>query len=130
MKTLVLSVLAVLVMTLASSDASADPRVFTGNHKKFTNDCSKQPEVTVVGNHLTVTLKGTCAKLTVVGNHATVKGSATTVSVPGNHCQVDLDQTDEISLPGNNNQVTWKKSSAASGPSISNVGNKNKVTKI
>ena len=130
MKTLSLAVLAVLVTTVASSDALADPRVLSGDHKAFTNDCSKHKDVSVVGNHINVTLKGTCSSLTVAGNHATVKGSATTVSVPGNHCQVDLDQTDEISVPGNSNKVTWKKSSVPAGPAISNTGNKNTVAKI
>jgi len=130
MKTLLLAILAVLATALASSDASADPRVLAGNHTRFTNDCSKHKEVNVAGHHVSVTLKGTCTNLTVSGNHATVRGSATTVSVPGNHCQVDLDETDEISVPGNENKVTWKKSSVKSGPSISNSGNKNTVTKI
>ncbi len=52
------------------------------------------------------------------------------VSVPGNHCEVDLNETDEISVPGNKNKVTWKKSSVKGGPSISNSGNKNTVTKM
>lgn len=128
MKTLVLAML--VTTTLATSAALADPRVLTGNHTKFTNDCSKHKEVDVVGNHITVTLKGTCTKVTVAGNHATVKGSATTVSVSGHHCEVHLNETDEISVPGNNNKVTWKKSSVEGGPSISNSGNKNTVTKI
>jgi hypothetical protein len=122
--------LAMLVTTLASSDAFADARVLTGNHTKFTNDCAKYKEVEVVGNHISVTLKGTCTRVTVSGNHATVRGSAKTVSVPGHHCQVDLDETDEISVPGNANKVTWKKSAVEGGPSISNSGNKNTVTKI
>jgi len=128
MKRLVLAML--MTMTLASSAALADPRVLTGNHTKFTNDCSKYKEVDVIGNHNTVTLKGTCTRLTVSGNHATVRGSAKTVSVPGHHCEVNLNETDEISVPGNNNKVTWKKSSVEGGPSISNSGNRNTVTKI
>jgi hypothetical protein len=121
--------LAMLVTTIATSDALADPRVVTGNNTKFTNDCSKHKEVLVVGNHNGVTLKGTCDRLIVSGNHATVKGSATTVTISGNQNQVDLDETDQIVISGNENKVTWRKSSAKNGPSTSNTGNKNKVTK-
>lgn len=117
------------ILMIGASTSHAETRVLKGNHKSFSINCAKHGNVEVFGNHLKVTLKGNCSKLVVSGNHATVKGSAKSVMIPGNHCKVALNATDEINVPGNENTVTWTKSSAEAGPSISNLGNKNTIDK-
>jgi len=122
MKTLVLA--AVLV---TAGTAAADVSIID-NNKTITVDCSKDKSVSLIGNHITVTLTGTCTRVTVTGNFETVTGSATTFWVAGNHNTVNADAADEINVAGNDNTLTWKKGLSKPQPKISNPGKNNKVT--
>ncbi|MBX3155514.1 MAG: DUF3060 domain-containing protein [Deltaproteobacteria bacterium] len=98
------------------------------NNKKLTLDCAKNPRIELIGNHITATLTGTCAKVQIMGNHATVSGSTTTIAVTGNHNVANLDAVDDISVAGKNNTVSWKKGASKNAPTVANPGKDNKVT--
>ena len=119
--------IAVLAL-LVSSTAFADVTVMD-NDKELTVDCAKDKEVNLVGNHITLTLTGTCTKVTLSGNHETVKGSVTTAFVMGNHNTLVLDGVDTIKVSGNNNTVTHGGPLKAKATSVSNVGKNNTITK-
>jgi hypothetical protein len=119
--------IAVLAL-LVSSTAFADVTVMD-NDKELTVDCAKDKEVNLVGNHITVTLTGTCTKVTVSGNHETVKGSVTTAFVMGNQNTLLLDAVDTIKVSGNNNTVTHGGPIKAKATAVSNVGKNNTITK-
>jgi catabolite regulation protein CreA len=99
------------------------------NNKTVAVDCAKDPEVNLVGNHLTVTTKGICARITVSGNEETVTGSASIVQVNGNHNTVTLDAADDVAINGNRNTVIVRKPIKAKAPRISNPGTDNHVTR-
>ena len=115
--------LVALFLVCAPALAAADVSVID-NNKAITVDCTKDPVVDLIGNHITLTLTGTCKKVNVTGNHETVTGSATTVFVAGNENTLTIDASDSITVAGNRNTVTWKTGS----PKISNPGKNNKVT--
>ena len=78
-----------------------------------------------------MTLTGTCAKVVISGNHATVSGSAKLVSIPGNNNNTaSLDGVDTISVPGNNNTATYKKplNPKLKKAKVSSLGNNNTIT--
>jgi len=114
-------------LALAATAARADV-VITDNHQKVTVDCAKDKTVNIIGNKATVTLNGTCERVNIAGNHATVKGSTATVLVAGNHNTLTLDAVDELSVPGNHNTVTYKKGVKEKSTKVSNPGNYNKVS--
>ena len=117
------------VLVALSSTAAADVTV-VDNHQNLTVDCAKDPAVTVLGNHATVLLSGTCGRVTLAGNHISVTGSVSAISVPGNHNIAILDVVDVISVPGNHNTVTYKSSSNPKKKTKVGVpGNKNKVSR-
>lgn len=108
--------------------ARADVTVMD-NDKTIDVDCAKDPNVALLGNHLTLTTKGVCARISVAGNHATITGSASAVSVTGNHNTVTLDAADDVSVTGNDNTVSVQKTVKAKTTRISNPGNRNKITR-
>jgi hypothetical protein len=98
------------------------------NNKTLTIDCKKDPEVSLIGNKITVTLVGTCKAVTVTGNHENVTGTATKFYIAGNDNTVTADGADEIFVAGNRNTVSWKRGVAKKAPAITNPGKDNKVT--
>lgn len=113
---------------LASGAARADVTVLD-NHKTIEVDCAKDPQVNLLGNHITLTLKGVCAMVTVDGNDETVSGSASAVRVNGNHNTVVLTAADQVAIFGNDNTVAVQKPVKAKAVQIANPGNRNKVTR-
>lgn len=111
----------------AAGVASADVTIMD-NHKTVTVDCAKDPNISLLGNHITVTMTGTCTKVSATGNHLKIIGSVTTANVPGNHNTLELDGVDRISVIGNYNTVSYKKPLAKKKTSVSNVGKNNKVS--
>jgi hypothetical protein len=108
--------------------ARADVTVMD-NDKTLDVDCAKDPNVALLGNHLTLTTKGVCARISVAGNNATITGSASLVSVTGNHNTVTLEAADDVSVTGNDNTVSVLKAIKAKAPRISSPGNRNKITR-
>jgi hypothetical protein len=117
-----------LLALLASTSIAAADVTIVDNHKTLEVDCAKDKEVNLLGNHITVTLKGVCTKVSLTGNHNTVTGSATTVAIPGNHNTATLDKVDTLAVPGNHNTATYKGPVSAPKTTVSVLGNKNKVT--
>jgi len=115
-------------LVVASGAARADVTVLD-NDKTIEVDCAKDPQVSLMGNHVTLTLKGVCAKVTIDGNEETVHGSATAVRVNGNHNTITLDAADQVAIYGNDNAVTVQKPIKAKAVQISSPGSRNKVTR-
>ena len=112
-----------LLLVAAPAVAAADVTIID-NGKTVAVDCAKDPQVDLIGNHLTITLTGACKRLSITGNHETVTGSATDVSVMGNENTVSIDAATTITVAGNKNLISWRKP----GAKISNSGNDNKVS--
>jgi Protein of unknown function (DUF3060) len=123
-----MKIFATFAISLLAATASADVTVMD-NNKTLTVDCAKDKNVNLVGNHITVTLTGTCDNVKVTGNHETVVGSTTNAYVAGNHNTLTLDAVDLISVAGNNNTATYKKPAAKKKTSVSNLGKNNNITK-
>jgi len=125
MKTIAFVAAFVSFLPFAAADISV-----TDNNQTLAVDCAKDPNVSIMGNHATVTLTGTCKKVSVSGNHATVTGSANLISISGNHNTASIDGVDKLSTPGNHNTATWKKPIDATlkKPKISNPGKWNTIT--
>ncbi len=123
---------AVFVAVLISLGALAAPAradIFvTDNNKTLDVDCAKDPQITLAGNHITLTTTGVCTKISVTGNYETVTGSANQVSVTGNHNTITLAAADEVGILGNNNTVSVGKAVTRKTPKIGNVGKANHVT--
>jgi len=113
---------------LAFSAARADVTVLD-NNKTIEVDCAKDPQVSLLGNHITLTLKGVCANVTVDGNEETITGSASAVRVNGNHNTLALAAADQVSIFGNDNTVTVQKPIKARTVHIASPGSRNKVTR-
>lgn len=122
-----MKLVALLAVSLLATTASADVTVMD-NDKTLTVDCAKDKNVSLVGNHITVTLTGTCESVKVTGNHETVIGSVTKAFVAGNHNTLNLDGVDQISVAGNHNTATYKKPLAKKKTSVSNLGKGNTIT--
>jgi hypothetical protein len=123
-----MKIFATFAISLLAAAASADVTVMD-NNKTLTVDCAKDKNVNLVGNHITVTLTGTCENVKVTGNHETVVGSTTNAYVAGNHNTLTLDAVDLISVAGNYNTATYKKTAAKKKTKVSNLGKNNKITK-
>ena len=115
-------------LSVASGAARADVSVLD-NDKTLEVDCAKDPQVNLLGNHLTIILKGVCARITVDGNEETIHGSASAVRINGNHNTVALDAADQVAIYGNDNAVTVQKPIKAKAVQISSPGSRNKVTR-
>ena len=120
------TIIAIFAIAAFGAAARADVTVMD-NDKTLDVDCAKDPNVALLGNHLTLTTKGVCSRILISGNDATVTASAGLVSVTGNHNTVALDAADEISVTGNDNSVSVNKPIKAKSPRISNPGNRNKI---
>ena len=121
MKTLSIPLL--LCATVAHADVSV-----IENNKKLALDCSKNPRIELIGNHITATLTGTCTRVQIMGNHAVVTGSTQTISVSGHSNVATLDAVDDITVSGKNNTVSWRKGSTKKSPTVASSGKDNKVT--
>lgn len=117
----------IAVLTALAAPARAEITVID-NNRTLDVDCAKDPDVAVVGNHIAVTTQGVCAKITVLGNHASVTGAATEVYVAGNHNRLALTAADEVTVAGNHNSVSVRKAVTLKAPRISNLGTGNRVT--
>jgi hypothetical protein len=115
-----------LTIALASVPAGADISLVE-NHKSVTVDCAKDKRVELMGNHIAVTLTGTCTRVTMTGNHGTVTGSATSVMISGNFNNASIDAADDIAISVNNNAVTWKRGVSSAKPKIASSGKDNSV---
>lgn len=122
------TVIGCVVIALAAAPASANVSVLD-NNKKVNVDCAKDPEIQILGNHITVAATGLCTRILVAGNHAVVTGSAVAVDVSGNHATVTLEGADDVSVTGNQNTVIVKKPAKAKAARISVTGNDNNVTR-
>lgn len=111
-----------------TSIAAADVSV-VDNKQTVTVDCAKDKQVNILGNQATITLTGTCTKVSVAGNNANVTGSANTVWIAGNNNTVTLTGVDALTIAGNSNTVTYKNAIIAKTTKVSNPGNKNTVTR-
>jgi catabolite regulation protein CreA len=127
MKTLSLGIALATSVAALAAVARADVAIID-NDKTIAVDCTKDPEVHLLGNHLTVTASGVCTRITVEGNHETVTGSATTVRVAGNHNTLTLAAADDVTVDGNNNTVVVRKPIKLKAPRISNTGTDNHIT--
>jgi len=129
MRATIIAIVAVFVATGAFGVTARADITVMDNDKTLDVDCAKDPNVSLMGNHLTLTTKGVCNRILVTGNEATVTGSAGAVSVTGNHNTVNLDAADDISVTGNDNTVSVHKAIKAKAPRISNPGSRNKITR-
>ena len=119
--------LATLALSLGAATAFADATVMD-NDKTIAVDCTKDKVVNLLGNHITATLTGTCDKVNVNGNHATVIGSANAAHVSGNENTLTLDGVDTIAVSGNSNTVSYKKPVTKPKTRITNTGKGNTIT--
>jgi hypothetical protein len=106
--------------TVAAADVSV-----LDNNKTLTVDCAKDKEVRLIGNHLAVTLTGTCTKVSITGNHETVTGAAGAFSVAGIYNTLSISAADTVTVAGNNNALTLDKGVKAKP---ANSGKDNKIT--
>jgi hypothetical protein len=128
MKHSLAAVLAALALAAFAAPARAEITVLD-NNRALDVDCAKDPEITLIGNHIAVAAQGVCAKITILGNHATVNGSSTEVNVAGNHNKLNLVAADDVTVAGNHNSVTVRKAVTLKAPRIANLGNNNRVTR-
>jgi hypothetical protein len=84
----------------------------TGNHRSETFDCGGR-DASIDGDHNDITLTGECGS----------------VSVDGNHNSVSVEAVAAVSANGNHNNVTWSRGVGGRSPRISNLGNRNSVTR-
>src|SRR4051794_17909757 len=97
-----LSTVAVVVASIFfASTARADDFVIT-NQGKVAVNCAKTPDVSIAGNQNTITMTGTCSRLSISGNQNTLNGTATSLSVSGNDNIVTV-SADHVSITGNTN---------------------------
>jgi hypothetical protein len=115
----------IAALAVAPSLAAAEVTL-VDNNKTQTIDCAKDPEVSLIGNHLAITLTGTCKKLQITGSHETVTGSALVVFVAGNENTLAISAADEITVAGSKNTIAWKQ--GANAPKVTNSGKQNKIT--
>src|SRR5262245_47430376 len=93
------AVLAVAAIAAIAAPAHAEITIID-NNRTLDVDCAKDPEIALLGNHITVTTQGVCARITVLGNHASVRGSSSEVNVAGNHNTLSLVAADDVTVAG------------------------------
>jgi hypothetical protein len=120
--------LAFALVLASAAPAHAELAIFD-NHRTLDVDCAQDPEVSLVGNHITITTTGVCARITVLGNHATVTGSAIEVSIAGNHNTITLAAADDVAIAGNRNTLTVRAGVKRKTPRVTNLGRDNRVTR-
>lgn len=107
--------LALSVVTAAAATATgADTITIMDNGKTVTHACTGTTVVKVMGNQNKVTLTGECARVEVLGNEN----------------QVIAEAAGEISVMGNANTVAWERGVGGKDPAVSNLGTRNKVSKV
>ncbi len=121
--------IAAATLLLFASPAAFAERQFVDNGKTFTVDCAKDAEISLVGNHLKVTLKGTCTRVNVLGNHETVTGTAATFFLAGNHNDLRADRADKITVAGSHNTVAYGRGLKKPRPQVTNTGRNNTIKK-
>jgi len=117
---------AVTALATLAAPARAEVTVLD-NNRTLDIDCAKDPEIALVGNHITLSTQGVCATITILGNHASVRGSSHEVNVAGNHNTLSLVAADDVSVAGNHNTVSVRKGVTRKAPRISNLGTDNRV---
>ena len=122
------SVAAAAVVVAALSGHARAERSIIDNRATLEHDCAKDPEIALVGNHIKLTTKGVCTKISISGNHEIVTGSATVVSISGNHNTVTLAAADDVMIAGNSNTVSIAKSVKLKAPRVANSGTDNRIT--
>lgn len=120
-------VVAALFLALTSA-ASADVSIMD-NNQVVDVDCAKDKEVSIIGNDATVTLTGTCTKVSIAGNGAKLTGAAKAVSIAGNQNTATLSGVDALMVAGNDNKVTYKGPVSAKKTKVSAPGNNNSIKK-
>ena len=121
------TIMAIAALAFAPA-ARADVTVME-NDKTLDVDCAKDPNVALLGNHLTLNAKGMCSRISVSGNEITVNGSANSVSITGNKNTINLDAADDVSVTGNDNTVSVHKPIKSKTVRISNPGSRNKISR-
>jgi hypothetical protein len=116
------------VATIVISGAIAAARTIGDDKVTGPHDCARDGELTINANHDTIDLTGTCARVVINGNFATVRGSAQRIAVNGNDNVITADTLGELSLQGNRNTVTWK-AGVKGDPKIANLGTNNSVSR-
>ena len=122
------AVLAALTAVAALAAPAHAEITIIDNNRTLDVDCTKDPEIELVGNHFAVTMQGVCASIAILGNHASVSGSSREVHVAGNHNTLTLIAADEVSVAGNHNTISVRKAVTLKAPRISNLGTDNRVT--
>ncbi len=128
MKPILFATLLLAVTGLRAGETAHAEVSVLDNRKQVQVDCAKDREVNLVGNHITATLKGTCTKVNVTGNHCTVVGSSKAVFVAGNHNTLTLEASDDMAIAGNSNTLTYQRSVSKQPARIANSGKDNKIT--
>src|SRR5262249_26567285 len=128
MKHVSLAVLAALTAIAAIAAPAHAEVTIIDNNRTLDVDCAKDPEISLLGNHITVTTKGVCTLITIMGNHASVRGSASEDNVAGNYNTLSLVAADDVSVAGNHNTISVRKGVTRKAPRISNLGTDNRVT--
>jgi hypothetical protein len=90
---------------------SGAPFAVTQDGRRLTHDCRGGPAL-VAGNRNTLTLRN-CTSMTVAGNSNIV----------------DATMVQNLTVQGNDNTVTWHPAPDGSEPTVSDVGNRNKVVR-
>jgi hypothetical protein len=121
------AVLATVAVATLAATAHAEVTIIE-NNRTVDVDCAKDPEIALLGNHITITTQGVCASIAILGNHASVRGSSREVNVAGNHNTLSLVAADDVSVAGNHNTISVRKGVTRKTPRISNLGTDNRVT--
>ncbi|MBP6628307.1 MAG: DUF3060 domain-containing protein [Kofleriaceae bacterium] len=126
-----LPVLASLLATLALAPSLAAAKSYTDNDAQVTQDCASDPEASVDGNNITLTLVGACSTISVNGNNITVRAeSIKALAVMGNDNKAYVVAAGSVSVMGNGNTVRYGKGlGKAKKPKVRNLGSKNSVKK-
>lgn len=119
----------VATLLALTSAASADVSIID-NDQAVTVDCAKDKQVSIMGNDITVTLTGTCTKVSIAGNNAKLTGSASAVSIAGNENTATLTNVDTLMVAGNDNKVTYKGPVSAKKTKVSAPGSGNSIKKL
>jgi len=120
--------LVALLLVCAPALASADKSYMDG--KGGTWDCAKDPQVSIMANEGTYTIKGACKAINVQGNKNKIAvDSADQINVTGNDNMVAAVAVDQINASGNKNTVTYKKAVADKGKTqVNSLGTDNKIS--
>ena len=123
MRTLLIALILVTPLSLARADKD-----FTGG-KGATWDCKTDPSVNINHGKGTYTFKGECKHINVNGGHNTLTiENVGELDINDASNTVNVTTVGTINLVGADNKITWKKAQSGDKPTISTVGDNNKVT--